>query len=225
MKENGIGTNEYGERMYPDYIKEAQAAYQVTEDPALGKLLAKKQGEYTIEDYYALPDHCRVELIDGVIYNMAAPSGSHQDIAGEIFYQLKDYIRCNKGNCMVRIAPSDVQLERDDKTMVQPDVYIGCDREKFKEQVYYGAPDLVVEVLSPSSRKRDRGVKYQKYHDAGVREYWIVDLTAKRVVVTDFEHKSATKIYTFEDKVPVGIWEGKCKITLDDIEKQIEQFS
>ncbi|MDO4313646.1 MAG: Uma2 family endonuclease [Eubacteriales bacterium] len=207
-----IQWNEYGERMYPDYMKEAQTAYQTTGDPALGRFLAKKQGEYTIEDYYALPEECRVELIDGVIYNMAAPNQKHQGIGGYIHAQLWNYVLKNKGKCLPLMAPNDIQLDRDNRTMVQPDIYVGCDREKFQNQVYYGAPDLVIEVLSPSSRKRDREIKYRKYKNAGVREYWIIDPETERVTVHDFEHGGTTGIYTFEDRVPVGIWDGKCVI-------------
>ncbi|MDO4313645.1 MAG: Uma2 family endonuclease [Eubacteriales bacterium] len=212
IEDGTVYWNEYGERMYPDYMKEAQTAYQTTGDPALGRFLAKKQGEYTIEDYYALPEECRVELIDGVIYNMAAPSGKHQDLGGYIHAQFLYYILRNKGKCLARMAPSDVQLDRDSKTMVQPDVYIGCEKDKFKNRVYYGAPDLVIEVLSPSSRKKDREIKYRKYKNAGVREYWVVDPEAERVTVHDFEHGGTTRIYTFEDRVPVGIWDGKCQV-------------
>lgn len=222
MGEDNRRWNEYGERLYPDFIKESQTAYQVTGSPVLGRLLGKRQGEYTIEDYYALPEDCRVELIDGVIYNMAAPLGLHQDISGEIFYQLKDYIRQNRGRCIIRIAPCDVQLDCDDKTMVQPDMFIGCDREKVLDKVYYGAPDLLIEVLSPSSWKRDREIKHRKYENAGVREYWIVDPKAKRVTVYDFEHGEKTATYTFEDKVPVGIWNGKCEVDFAEIDKILE---
>ena len=184
MSEDIYTYNEYGERMYPDYIKEAQAAYQSTGNPQLKRMLAKRQGEYTTEDYYALPDECRVELIDGVIYNMSSPSGIHQDIIGEIFYQMFEYIKCHKGKCKVRVAPSEVQLDRDDKTMVQPDIYVGCDRGKFLKQVFYGASDLVVEVLSHLTRKRD-----------------------------------LEDVYSFDEKIPVGIWDGDLTIDLGDIEE------
>lgn len=213
--------NEYGERMYPDFIKEARAAYQTGGDPGLGRLLAKRQGEYTIEDYYALPEECRVELIDGVIYNMCAPAQRHQAIAGYIYAQLLSYTLRRKGDCIPLMSPSDVQLDRDDKTMVQPDVYVGCEREKFRDKVYYGAPDLVVEVLSPSSRRRDREIKYRKYKNAGVREYWIVDPDTQRVAVHDFAHEDVVKVYTFEDKVPVGIWDGKCQVNFAECYEMI----
>ena len=135
----------------------------------------KKQGEYTLEDYYALPEDRRVELIDGVIYDMTAPAWSHQDIAGEIFYQLKKYKEENQLRCSPGIAPIDVQLDRDNRTMVQPDVVIVCDRDKITNKVIYGAPDFVLEILSSSTRRKDMFVKAQKYCNAGVKEYWMVD--------------------------------------------------
>ena len=102
-----------------DKISEAVTAYQV-----------KKQGEYTVDDYYALPDERRVELIDGVIYDMGAPTSIHQLIVTEIWKILREYIREKAGDCMPIASPIDVQLNCDDKTMVQPDVLVVCDREK-----------------------------------------------------------------------------------------------
>ena len=220
--------NETRERMYPDYIKEARAAYAATGNPALGQLLGKKQGEYTVEDYYALPEDCRVELIDGVIYNMAAPSTLHQVIAGEIYYWLKDYIRKNHGRCLTVLSPADVQLDEDNRTMVQPDVFVYCIRKEMVEEeedisrAFQGAPDLVIEVLSPSSRKRDRVIKYYKYKNAGVREYWIVDPVEKCVTVHLFEAGEETTVYTYEDEIPVHIYDGKCRIPLNEIEESEE---
>ena len=105
---------EKGQR-YPNFIKESQAAYKTPEDPALGRLFSKKQGEYTVEDYYALPDECRAELIDGVIYDMAAPDYIHQVIAFQIAVQLDAWIKKKKGSCMVIVSPADVRLDKDDK--------------------------------------------------------------------------------------------------------------
>lgn len=210
------------ERMYPDFIKEAQAAYQKTGDPVLGKMLLKKQGEYTVEDYYALPDTCRVELIDGVIYNMAAPTNVHQILVFRIAAQLDAWIERRKGDCMVMISPMNVQLDREDKTVLQPDVYVVCNRDKMMENVLYGEPDLVVEVLSPSSSKKDRVIKYNKYRYAGVREYWIVDPKMQRIIVYDFEQAADPAIYTFEDKVPVHIFDGEAAIDFADIYRRVK---
>lgn len=190
-----------------DMIKEAASAYNVP----------KQQGEYTIEDYYKIPDDVRVELIDGVIYDMGAPSSLHQIITNRINIRIDAYVQKKKGKCIVVISPIDVQLDCDDRTMVQPDVLIICDRNKIKKRVVYGAPDLVVEVLSPSTRIKDISIKMKKYHNAGVREYWIVDPDKKRVYVYEFEKEELPAVYTFEDKVPVGIFEGECEVDFAEI--------
>ncbi len=233
---------ESGERKYPDFIKEAQAAYQSGQSLTLAGLLAKKQGEYTAEDYYALPEDCRVELIDGVIYNMAAPALRHQTTAFRIAVQLDEWIRKKNGQCVVMMSPADVQLDRDERTMVQPDVFVVCkkenmgseedgkgtEKEKGKKEsrnrgnheerhAFQGAPDFVAEVLSPSSEKRDWIVKYRKYKNAGVREYWIVDPETERITVHLFHECPETAVYSYQDEVPVHIFGDGCSVSLKDI--------
>ena len=139
------------------------------------RYFAKKQGEYTVDDYYHLPKDKRFELIDGVLYDMSAPSSPHQLVGGYIYAQIFNYIIGKKGTCVPMIAPVDVQLDQDDKTMVQPDVLIVCDRDIVIRRCVYGAPDFVAEVLSPSTKKKDIYIKTQKFANAGVREYWMVD--------------------------------------------------
>ena len=184
-----------------EQIRESNAAY-----------ITKKQGEFTIDDYYAIPEDVRVELIDGVIYYMGAPTTNHQHLVAEIQYMLMDYIKKNKGRCKVLSSPVDVQLNCDDKTMVQPDILVVCDENKISKEGILGAPDLVVEVLSPSTRKKDMSVKLAKYMGAGVREYWIIDPDTKRVIVYDWEQEEILNIYGFGDKIPVGIFGGKCEV-------------
>lgn len=220
-KENIWHNNDEEERTYPDFIRETQAAYKVSGSPALARLLAKTQGQYTVEDYYALPDDCRVELIDGVIYNLAAPSWQHQNIAGEIFYYLKDYIKQNNGSCIAGMSPADVQLDKDDKTMVQPDIIVTCRQDKIREKVFYGAPDMVIEVLSPSNGQKEQQLKYQKYKDAGVREYWVVHTDRKHVTVNDFEGDKVPVVYSFQDKIPVHIFHGELEIDFAELYREI----
>jgi len=181
----------------------------------------KKDGEYTLEDYYALPDERRVELIDGVFYDMASPTHIHQAISGEIYTRFKDHVRKNKGLCVPMYAPLDVQLDCDDKTMIQPDVLVLCDRSKFQHGVVYGAPDLVVEVLSKSTKRKDATLKMTKYLAAGVREYWIVDPKQKKIIVYDFDHEDYPVIYGFESKVPVQIFNGECEVDFAEIYEYI----
>lgn len=221
MTEKRYEYNEFGERMYPDFVKEAQAAYQVNGDVLLRQLLLKKQGEYTIEDYYALPDECRVELIDGVIYNMAAPSARHQAVCGELFFRFRQYIMERKGKCFPFMSPINVQLDEDDKTMVQPDMIVTCRRDKIREKVFYGAPDMVIEVLSPSNRPKEQQIKYHKYKNAGVREYWVVHPDRKQVTVNDFEGNKEPVVYSFQDKIPIHIFHGELEIDFAEIYQEI----
>lgn len=221
MTEKRYEYNEFGERMYPDFVKEAQAAYQVNGNALLRQLLMKKQGEYTIEDYYALPDECRVELIDGIIYNMAAPSARHQAIGGELFFRFRQYIMERKGKCFPFMSPINVQLDEDDKTMVQPDVIVTCRRDKIREKVFYGAPDMVIEVLSPSNRSKEQQLKYHKYKNAGVREYWVVHPDRKQVTVNDFEGNKEPVVYSFQDKIPVHIFHGELEIDFAELYREI----
>lgn len=176
----------------------------------------KRQGEYTLEDYYALPEDRRVELIDGVIYDMGAPTPTHQILATQIGMMFDRYIKEKCGNCVPIVSPVDVQLDCDNKTMVQPDVLIVCDRDKIDSHIF-GHPDLVVEILSPSSRKKDNQIKLRKYMNAGVKEYWIVDPKQKKILVYRFEEEEWPTIYGFTDKISVNIFPEACEIDFSEI--------
>ena len=189
------------------------------------KFVEKKQGEYTLEDYYALPDERRVELIDGVIYDMSAPMVVHQIIAGHVYVKISEYIEKNKGECIPVMSPVDVQLDCDNKTMVQPDVLIICDPEKILRFGVFGAPDFVLEVLLPSTRKKDLTLKLSKYIEAGVREYWVIDPEKKILIVYDFEEEGMPCIYPLEGEVGLAIYEKKLKIDLLEIAEIIEKYS
>ena len=119
------------------------------------------------------------------------------------------------------VAPVDVQLNCDNRTMVEPDVIVVCNRDKIIRRCVYGAPDFIVEVLSPSTKKKDLTIKLNKYTEAGVKEYWLVDPDAKRVMVYRFEEDVVLNIYGFDSKVPVGIFDGKCEIDFAELYKQI----
>lgn len=177
----------------------------------------------TLEDYYALPDERRVELIDGVFYDMASPGRLHQAILGQLYLQL--------ASCADRhpewelfFAPADVCLDNDNYTMVQPDLYINCSKKDDDKRRLNGAPDYVVEILSPSSRTHDMFRKLSKYRFAGVREYWIVDPEKQKVIVYVFEKDDIPVIYTFHDTVPVGISEGDCSIDFEKIRQKVEKY-
>ena len=198
----------------PDKVRETAAPYNT------GSGSGKKRGEYTLEDYYDMPEDRRVELIDGVIYDMTAPAPVHQGIAMDIAKLLQDHVRKNKGECIVFGAPVDVHIiEEDDKTIVQPDVLVVCDRNKVTNHGIEGAPDLVVEVMSLSTKKKDMTIKLDKYIEAGVREYWLVDPQKKKVITYLSEEGELVddldvKLYGFEDQIPVMIFENQCTVDM-----------
>ncbi len=176
-----------------------------------------RQGHYTVQDVRALPDEIRVELIDGVIYDMTAPRLIHQSILLEIAVAFRNCISDANSDCRVTIAPRDVRLFSDDRHMYQPDIFIACDKSKDLEEYCDGAPELVIEILSPSTRRKDYLVKTHYYDLAGVKEYWIVDPEKKRIHVFFFEEDYLPKVYGFDDIVPVRISGGKCSIDFKSI--------
>lgn len=182
----------------------------------------KMQGEYTIEDYLALPDDKRYELIDGVIYEMASPAVIHQMIAGFLYYQFMSCVEKHQvETCYPYISPLDVQLDKDNKTMVQPDVMICCDRELDSGKRIFGAPEFLAEVLSPSSRQRDMFIKLNKYKNAGVREYWLINPAKQQVIVYLFYKDDDVSCYTFDDTIPVSISDGLCDVSFAPLKKRL----
>ena len=180
--------------------------------PAYGS--SGEKHKYTIYDYFSFPDdRQRCEIIDGVIYDMSSPTLHHQWVLTQLGHEFSNFIDANNGDCRAFVAPLDVTPDPADiYTIVQPDVMVICDRSLLEGKYCEGAPDLVVEILSPSTRRKDTTVKLAKYAAAGVREYWIVDIDAERVIVYDFAHEDNIGIYGFDTDVPVGIWDGKCHI-------------
>ena len=165
-----------------------------------------KNDIYTIEDIYALPAGQRAELIDGHIYDMAPPSPLHQELVMELSATLRDYIKKNNGTCKVYPAPFAVFLNQDDQNYVEPDISVICDSNKMNDRGCNGAPDFIIEIVSPSSQRMDYLTKLFKYRTAGVREYWIVDAEKNRITVYNFESED-TGEYTFSDSIEVGIYD------------------
>ncbi|MCD7956067.1 MAG: Uma2 family endonuclease [Lachnospiraceae bacterium] len=185
----------------------------------------KKQGEFTLEDYYALPDEQRVELIDGVFYDMVTPYTTHQIAVAEIGRQLADFIRDQGGSCRPLVSPVDVQLDCDDRTMVQPDVLVICDRDKIKKHCVFGAPDFIAEILSDFTAYKDTVLKLMKYNRAGVQEYWVVDLENEVVVVYDMTGGECyTSAYGMDQPIPVRIFDGKCQIHFEEICEEVRSI-
>ncbi|TVR87466.1 MAG: Uma2 family endonuclease [Spirochaetaceae bacterium] len=155
----------------------------------------QEQRRYSWREYLSWPEWERYELIDGVAYAMSpAPRRRHQEIAGELFHQI--YAQMRERDCSVFPAPFDVKLsdDRHDQTptVVQPDITVSCDPTKLTEQGMTGAPDLVVEIVSPESGLIDRGRKFELYRRYGVREYWIVDQDERLVEVYLLESSEAS---------------------------------
>lgn len=161
---------------------------------------------YTAEDYWNLPEGRRAELIDGKFYDMAPPGFVHQKLVSELHHALMKHVKSNGGSCEVIPAPFAVNLNADDEKWVEPDISVICDKSKLTERGCQGAPDFVVEVVSPSSRKMDYTTKTALYSDAGVREYWIVDSLKKRTTVYRFEEDVAPIVFPFGEDISVGIY-------------------
>ena len=160
---------------------------------------------YTTEDIYALPEGTRAELIDGRIYYMAPPTRRHQDITFSLSRKIADYIDSKQGSCKTYIAPFAVFLNENDNNYVEPDISVICDRDKLNDKGCAGAPDWIIEVVSPGSRRMDYFTKLFKYRTAGVREYWIVDPDKSRIIVYSFESEDTWE-YSFTDSVQSGIY-------------------
>jgi Uma2 family endonuclease len=175
---------------------------------------------YTYADYLTWWDDKRRELIDGFIKMMSpAASDIHADISINIAGGLSSYIKKNKGHCKVRTAPYDVRLPAnkeaaDDEiyTVVQPDICVICDRSKIDRRGCIGAPDMIVEILSPSSLKRDMTEKFPLYERTGVREYWVVNPDAPSVNVfilqNDGKYDAGTVYEDDTKEIPVYIFDG-----------------
>jgi Uma2 family endonuclease len=189
---------------------------QVVEEPA-GVYLNKSK-IYTYADYMTWMDDVRRELINGMVYLFGAPTRFHAKISTKISTLVGWFIRKHKGQCEIYHAPFDVRLPKngetaDDKiyTVVQPDICVICDPSKVDDRGCIGAPDLVVEVQSPSTAKRDLNEKFFLYEEAGVREYWVVFPNDKAMTVFLLQANGKFDegtLYEYEGQVPVSIFKG-----------------
>lgn len=185
--------------------------------------LLDRQGNCTIEDYYALPDDKRVELIDGYIYDMASPNRIHQDIVVEIYSQIREFVKRKKRKCKVYISPLDIHLEND-TVVVEPDLFIVCDLSILGNPHVYGAPDFIVEIISQSTKSKDYIIKYNLYKRVGVREYWIIDPYKRILTRHIFEDREMTIISGLDEPAPVGIYNGELEIYFNEILEMIDEY-
>lgn len=156
---------------------------------------------YSVEGYFELEDFVEYELIYGRLVHYNSPGYSHQRSSFQISKRFDDYITSNKGKCKVIPAPFCVVLDEVDAVVVQPDISIICNTELIKNEYCYGAPDIIVEVVSPSNKNRDYHQKVALYKEYGVKEYWIIDLELERVTLYNMVNGGMPQISGMEDTI------------------------
>jgi len=184
--------SEYKSQMF---VKEAKVAYKVDE-------------EIEYEKYLNLPEMTRAEFIDGRIYYLGAPTKKHQEVLKRLSTRFENYLHGK--SCDVYFAPFavkiDFEFDQSSRNTLQPDLLVVCDDEKFSKQALNGAPDLIIEILSPSNASHDRVFKYNKYLSVGVKEYWIVDPMKEKIMVNIITGSMySTTIYAKGDVIKVSI--------------------
>lgn len=175
-----------------------------------------KDNLYTSDDYWNLPEGQRSELIDGELYDMAPPSRIHQRLISQLTVTISNYIRSQSGSCEVYPAPFAVNLTSNEQTWVEPDISVICDKQKLSDRGCEGAPDWIIEIVSPSSSRLDYFVKLFKYRSSGVREYWIVNPMKKTVQTYSFEGDENSVQYSFDDIIHVEIY-NDLEIRINDL--------
>lgn len=176
----------------------------------------KKGRIYTYADYLSWDEDVRMEIIDGVPYLQAAPTRLHQEILSELHRQIANYL-VNK-ECRVYPSPfhvvlnleNDIQDESDRENVVEPDLTIVCDLAKLDERGCKGTPDMVIEIISPSTARKDKIEKFMKYEEAGVNEYWIVEPEVKVVSIFTLQQDGRfgrPDLYSEKDQARVSLFE------------------
>ena len=185
--------------------------------------LLPQEQRYSYADLLTWDDNTRYELYDGQPTALASPSDVHQRISVALSAQFYNYLNGKK--CSVYTAPFDVRLfekegdcPNDVDTVLQPDLMVVCDKSKVDQHGIHGAPDLIIEILSQSSIRYDRVIKFNLYQRAGVQECWIVDPVTRTVCVYTLENDAyhAAAVYSSDLSVPVGILDN-CNIGLSAV--------
>ena len=209
-----------------DYLESDYIA-QLSSELAL-YLCDLKQGEFTLQDYYKIPDNYKVELIDGILYQLIPQSPFHQAIISQIISTIKKFINEKHLPHILFEATANIKLYNTDHTMAHPDISIFSDCPKIYRDIIFGSPDFIIEVVSPETKEKDLFRKSCTYFVAGVKEYWIVDLTTKQIIVYSFYINGKPSMYTFEDIIPIGILNKKCIVNFKEIyenTKHLETYS
>lgn len=171
----------------------------------------------TCNEFYELPDGEHAELIFGQLYYLSAPSRLHQEIVGGLYYILISYIRKNNGNCKVYLSPFTVKLCEDEHVIVQPDISVICESSKLDDKGCNGAPNLIIEVTSPSNKKRDYIDKLKLYSDFNVEEYIIVDPDANNVIIYQLSNNTFhPTIYDFDTEFSIHTFKN-LNLKIDDL--------
>ena len=188
------------------------------------KIPIRKQGDYTTDDLDKIPGEIRVELIDGVVYDLASPTSIHQMIAGTVYTIMSNYASEHGHQCMPYLAPLDVEFDDKKKDRVQPDLFVVCEKvmKEGEHAPTQGAPDFIMEVMSPSSKRMDMLIKLNRYMRAGVKEYWIVDPDKKTIMVYDYVSNDLAHMYSFDEEVPVAISGGELAIDFRIVQRNLD---
>jgi Uma2 family endonuclease len=203
--------------------KEKHTTYEIDEPERMvleepvelfgGVLPLDENKQYTYADYLRWFDDVRRELINGIIHVMSAPWTKHAKAIRRLGFEIDSFLHKNRGACNIFYAQFDVRLPVDGKTadkqittVVQPDICVVCDPAKIDKKGCLGAPDFIIEITSPSTKKHDWTTKFYCYESAGVKEYWIVDLKTETIhafVMQDTGRYGAGKQYSGDREVPV----------------------
>ena len=204
------------------YMSDDLEESAVRESAHSGSYAHKEDRRYTYSDYLEWDDDQRWELIDGVRFLMSAPSTRHQELSSNLHGQLFNLLKGKQ--CKVFFAPFDVRLNAEtfDNTVVQPDIMVICDRTKLDKAGCKGAPDFVIEILSPSTSSRDRHLKFDLYRKVGVREYWVVEPDENMVSAHILRNGDyITRIYGETATAPISVLDN-CSINLAEVFPQEE---
>lgn len=176
---------------------------------------------YTIKDIENLPDGERAELIDGKMYMMACPTAWHQLTITWLNSEIFNFIKSKNGKCKTIPAPFAVFPKNDEINYVEPDITVICNTDRLDTRGCHGAPEWIIEVVSPSSGEMDYESKKGLYEEAGVLEYWIIDLNKKCVLVHNFKDGSEPEEYTFDDVIEAASISG-LQVNFKDLESYLQ---